>query len=152
MPGVLILGHGQTVLPQMRSLGCCWATEISLRVECIVRVSVFFKNRSVVLIKTMSGCDRELNVHFLLCRFTLVSRCTHFTLYQPSHIIYYSENMCTNQEATSTSDTQAVNACTCARISEQTTVFNLNFVEEHENGAEAKSRVSVLLKTISKCN
>ena len=38
-------------------------------------------------ITTMSGCDRELNVHFLLYWFTLVSRCTHYTLYQPSHII-----------------------------------------------------------------
>ena len=87
---------------------------------CIVRVSVFFINRSVVLITTMSGCDRERNVHFLLCCFDLVSRCT---LYQPSHIIL----LCTNQEATSTSDTQAVNACTCARISEPTTVFSFKF-------------------------
>ena len=31
-------------------------------------------------------------------------------------------------------------------------LFNLNTVEEHENGAGAKSRVCVLLKTISKCN
>ena len=62
--------------------------------------------------------------------------------------LYYVENMCTNQEATSTSDTQAVNACTCARISEPT----LNFIEEQENGAGAESRVCVLLKTISICN
>ena len=90
--------------------------------NAIVRVSFFLKNRSVVLITTMSGCDRELDVHFLLCWFTLVSRCTHFTYTNPV-TLYYSENMCTNQEATTTSDTQAVNACTCARISQPTTIL-----------------------------
>ena len=47
-------------------------------------------------------------------------------LYTNPVTLYYCKNMCTNQEATSTSDTQAVNA-----------------------GAGAKSRVCVLLKTIS---
>ena len=76
--------------------------------------------RSVVFITTMSGCDRELKVHSLLCCFTLVS---HALLYTNPVTLYYSENMCTNQGATSTSDTQAVNACTCASISEPTTVL-----------------------------
>ena len=48
---------------------------------------------------------------------------THTLLYTNPVTLYYSENMCTNQEATSTSDTQAVNAFTCARISEPTTVL-----------------------------
>ena len=47
----------------------------------------------------------------------------HTLLYTNSVTLYYSENMCTNQEATSTSDMQAVNACTCARISEPATVL-----------------------------
>ena len=47
----------------------------------------------------------------------------HTLLYTNPVTLYYSENMCTNQEATSNSDTQAVNACTCARISEPTTVL-----------------------------
>ena len=76
----------------------------------------------------------------------------HTLLYTNPVTLSYFENMGTNQEATSTSDTQAVNACTCARISEPTTVLNLNFVEEQENGARAKSRGCVLLKIISKCN
>ena len=75
----------------------------------------------------------------------------HTLLYTNPVTLYYSENMCTNQGATSTSDTQAVNACTCASISESTTVL-LNFVEEQENGAGAKSHVCVPWKTISKCN
>ena len=73
-------------------------------------------------------------------------------LYTSPVTLYYSENMCTNLEATSTSDTQDLNACTCARISEPTTLLNLNFVEEQENGAGAKSGLCMLLKTISKCN
>ena len=44
-------------------------------------------------------------------------------LYTNPVTLYYSENMCINQEATSTSDTQAVNACISARKSEQTTVL-----------------------------
>ena len=47
----------------------------------------------------------------------------HTLLYTNPVTLYYSETMCTNQEATSTSDTQTVNACTCARISEPTTVL-----------------------------
>ena len=46
----------------------------------------------------------------------------HTFLYTNPVTLYYSENVCTNQEATSTSDRQAVNACTCARISQPTTV------------------------------
>ena len=45
----------------------------------------------------------------------------HNLLYTNPVTLYYSENRCANQEATSTSDTQAVNACTYARISEPTT-------------------------------
>ena len=47
----------------------------------------------------------------------------HTLLYTNPVKFYYSENMCANQEATSTSDTQAVNTCTCARISKPTTVL-----------------------------
>ena len=80
---------------------------------------------------------------FYCALFTLVSRCTHL-LYTNPVTSYYSENVCTNQGATSTSDTQAVNACKCASLSKPTTVLNLNFVEEQENGAGAKSHVCVL--------
>ena len=41
----------------------------------------------------------------------------HALLYTNPVTLYYSENMCTNEGATSTSDTQAVNASTCASIS-----------------------------------
>ena len=51
----------------------------------------------------------------------------HTLLYTNQVTLYYSENMCTSQEDTSTSDTQAVKACTCARISEPTTVLLFKF-------------------------
>ena len=67
----------------------------------------------------------------------------HTLLYTNPVTLYYSENMCTNQEATSTSNTQTVNACTCAKYPSRPQFFNLNLVEEQENGAGAKSRVCV---------
>ena len=81
------------------------------------------------------------------CAALLWYRVAYTLLYTNRVTLYYSENMCTNQGATSTSDTQAVYACTCSSISEPTTVFNSNFVEE--NGTGAKSHVCVLWKTIS---
>ena len=45
--------------------------------------------------------------------------------------------MYTNREATSTSDTQAVNACTVQEYPSRPQFFNSNCVEEQENGAGA---------------
>ena len=81
------------------------------------------KNRSVVLITTMSGCDAGSSMFTFYCAGLLWYHIANTLLYTNPVILYYSENMCTNQEATSTSDMQAVKACTCTRTSEPTTVL-----------------------------
>ena len=54
------------------------------------------------------------------CAALLWYNVSHTLLYTNPVTLYYSENICTNQGATITSDAQAVNACTCASISEPT--------------------------------
>ena len=77
----------------------------------------------------------------------------HTLLYTNPGTLYYSENMCTNQEATSTSDKRAVNASHVQEYSSRPQFFNLNFVEDQISGDGAKSLVCrCALKTISKCN
>ena len=73
------------------------------------------------------------------CAVLLWYHVPHTLFFTNQVTLYYSDNLCTNQGATSTSDTQVVYASTFASISERTSVLQFNAVGEQENGAGAKS-------------